>query len=121
MTASDTDTATFPLDVPYVIAVHSGDKDLPLMVVDEQSSNHDGYLAVTQPRPLSASLWGDSRADFKKVLQVRAEKSGRERKLAGSGSGLKSKYSTTEAAAVNQNRYSHSPFQSLRADGYIYR
>lgn len=29
-------------DSPYVIAVHAGDQNLPLVVVDEQSSNHGG-------------------------------------------------------------------------------
>lgn len=33
-------------NLPNVISVDPGDKDLPLVVVDEQSSNHDGCLSV---------------------------------------------------------------------------
>lgn len=33
-------------NIPNVISVDPGDKDLPLVVVDEQSSNHDGCFSV---------------------------------------------------------------------------
>lgn len=33
-------------NIPDVISVDPGDEDLPLVVVDEQSSNHDGCLSV---------------------------------------------------------------------------
>lgn len=36
----------YSVDLPYVIAVDAGDQHLPLVVVDEQSSNHDGSLSV---------------------------------------------------------------------------
>lgn len=33
--------------IPYVISVDTGDQDLPLVVVDKQSSNHCGCLSNT--------------------------------------------------------------------------
>lgn len=65
-------------NLPNVISVDPGDKDLPLVVVDEQSSNHDGCLSVpTCHRETKCSLGETERCS--RVLQEGARGRGERR------------------------------------------